>query len=771
MLQQNGRLSFTAAQKFKARMTLYMPLFKACTTLRSLTLLHAHLIVRGLQKDTLASTKLIESYSQIGSVHSSRLIFDTFPNPDSFMWGVLIKCHVWNGLFQEAISVYHDMLESLGELNEFIFPSVLRACSAINDLRQGKKVHARILKSGFESDPVVETSLLSLYGETGCLYNARKVFDAMSTRDVVSWSSILSTYVHNGQASEGLEIFRKMVRGVEIDSVTMLSVAEACGELGLSRVGKSSHGYVVRRNIGSDHEALGSSLVAMYGKFGDLCSAEKLFCNGVYQSVSSWTALISSYNQNGYYLEALGTFIEMLECKVEINSVTLMNVVCSCTRLGWLREGKSVHGYVIRNNVDLDKDFLRSSLIDLYANCGHLRYGRQVFDATQDKHVISWNILISGYVRAQMADEALSLFLEMLIEGILPDSFALASALSACGIIGLSELGCQIHCLIIKTNLQNEFLENALIDMYSKCGFINSSIRIFHDTQKGSVITWNSMMCGFSQNGYSKEALSLFDEMYAKCLDMDEVTFLSVIQACSNLGFIDKGKWIHHKLIIFGVRKDMYIDTALANMYARCGNLQMARRVFDKMTEQSIVSWSSMIGSYAMHGHIDDCISVFNRMVELGIKPNDITFMNILSACSHAGYVEKGKFYFNSMVNDFGMTPNSEHYACLVDLLSRAGDLNGAYEVINSMPFPADASVWGALVNGCRIHNRMDFLKSIKKDLVNMDADDSGYYTLLSNVYAEGGKWNEFTMVKSKMRSRHLKKAPGYSMIEIEPNS
>ncbi|KAK6114740.1 hypothetical protein DH2020_007009 [Rehmannia glutinosa] len=569
---------------------------------------------RGLQKDTLASTKLIESYSQIG-----------------------------------------------------------------------KKVHARILKSGFESDPVVETSLLSLYGETGCLYNARKVFDAMSTRDVVSWSSILSTYVHNGQASEGLEIFRKMVReGVEIDSVTMLSVAEACGELGLSRVGKSSHGYVVRRNIGSDHEALGSSLVAMYGKFGDLCSAEKLFCNGVYQSVSSWTALISSYNQNGYYLEALGTFIEMLECKVEINSVTLMNVV---------------------------------------------------FDATQNKHVISWNILISGYVRAQMADEALSLFLEMLIEGILPDSFALASALSACGIIGLSELG---------------------------------SIRIFHDTQKGSVITWNSMMCGFSQNGYSKEALSLFDEMYAKCLDMDEVTFLSVIQACSNLGFIDKGKWIHHKLITFGVRKDMYIDTALANMYARCGDLQMARRVFDKMTERSIVSWSSMIGSYAMHGHIDDCISVFYRMVELGIKPNDVTFMNILLACSHAGYVEKGKFYFNSMVNDFGVTPNSEHYACLVDLLSRVGDLNGAYEVINSMPFSEDASVWGALVNGCRIHNRMDFLKRIKKDLVNMDADDSGYYTLLSNVYAEGGKWNEFTMVKSKMRSRHLKKAPGYSMIEIE---
>ncbi|KAI3467280.1 hypothetical protein Pfo_023943 [Paulownia fortunei] len=594
----------------------------------------------------------------------------------------------------------------------------------------------------------------------------------MSMRDVVTWSSIISTYVHNGQASEGLEIFRKMVReGMKIDSVTMLSVAEACGELGLWRVGKSSHGYVVRRNIGSDHEALGSSLVAMYGKFGDLCSAEQLFRNGVYQSVTSWTALISCYNQNGYYSEALRTFIEMLGCKMESNSVTLMNVVCSCARLGWLRGGKSVHGYAIRNNVDPDKDFLRSSLIDLYANCGHLRYGHQVFDTTQDKHVVSWNILISGYARAQMAEEALSLFVDMLTQGILPDSFALASALSACGIIGLSELGCQIHCLISKTYLPNEYVENALIDMYSKCGFINSAIRIFHDTQQGSVVTWNSMMCGFSQNGYSKEALSLFDEMYAKSIDMDEVTLLSVIQACSNLGFIDKGKWIHHKLITFGVRRDMYIDTALANMYARCGDLQMAQRVFDNMTERSIVSWSSMIGGYAMHGHIDDSISLFNRMVELRIKPNDVTFMNILSACSHAGYVEKGKFYFNSMVKDFGIIPNSEHYACLVDLLSRAGDLNGAYEVINSMPLPADASIWGALVNGCRIHHRMDFLNSIKRDLLNMYADDTGYYTLLSNVYAEGGKWNEFTMVKSKMRNLALKKVPGCSMIEIESSS
>ncbi|XP_022878136.1 putative pentatricopeptide repeat-containing protein At1g69350, mitochondrial [Olea europaea var. sylvestris] len=753
-------------------MTLYMPLFRACRTSRTLFQLHAHLIVTGLQRNPLASTKLIESYSQMGYIKSSKLIFDNFLNPDSFMWGVLIKCCVWNGLFQEAIFMYQNIVYNMIQFNSFILPSILRACSAINDLGMGKKVHCRIIKSGIESDPFVETSLLSMYGEIGCLYNARKIFDEMSVRDMVSWSSIISIYVRNGEASEGLKIFRKMTtEGMEIDSVTMFSISEACGELRLWRAGKSVHGYVVRRNNENYHGALGSSLVAMYGKFGDLRSAELLFYGRICESMSLWTAIISCYNQNGCFEEAVATFIEMQESNVDMNTVTLMNVVSSCARLGWLREGKSIHGYVIRNNIDLDRDFLRSQLIDMYANCGKLNYAHEVFDMTKDRHIVSWNILISGYVREQMTNEAFTLFVQMFIKGILPDSFALASVLSACGDTGFSKFGCQVHGCAIKTCLLNEFVQNALIDMYSKCGYVDSAYRVFLAAQQESVVAWNSMMCGFSQNGYSEEAISLFDEIYAKCLEVDEVTFLSAIQACSNLGYIEKGKWIHNKLITFGVTQDMYMDTALSDMYARCGDLQTAQRVFNSMTERSTVSWSVMIAGYGMHGHIDAATSLFNKMVTSGIRPNDVIFMNILSACSHAGYVEEGKFYFNSMIKDFDVKPNSEHYACLVDMLSRAGYLNGAYEVINSMPFPADASIWGALVNGCRIHQRMDFLKSIQGDLVNKDTNDSGYYTLLSNVYAGGGEWNEFRTVRSKIRSIGLKKVHGYSLIEVDKTS
>ncbi|KAK3027369.1 hypothetical protein RJ639_040167 [Escallonia herrerae] len=535
----------------------------------------------------------------MGALESAKLVFNTFPKPDSFMWGVLIKCCVWNRFFREAISLYDNMLYKLTHISSFLFPSVLRACCGFGDLGIGQK-----------------------------------------------------------------------------------------------RQAKSIHGFVVSRDI-QGNGSLDNSLVAMYGKCGDLYSAERLFDNVVDGCTPSWTAMITCYNNNGCYREALDIFVEMHESNAEPNALTMMGVLCSCARLGWLKEGKSVH----------------------------------------------------GYAREGMSEEALLLFVQMQRQLLLPDSFTLASALSACGNIGFFHFRCQIHGYVIKSGSSSEFVQNSLIDMYSKCGFVDGSYKIFENSQQKSVIMRNSMMCGFSQNGSSAKALNLFDQMYSDRLEMDEVTFLSAIQACSNLGYLEKGKWIHHKLITMGVAKDTHIDTALSDMYAKCGDLQMAQGVFDSMSKRSVVSWSVMVGGYGMHGQIDAAISLFNRMLEVGTRPNDITFMNILSACSHAGHVEEGKLHFNSM-RDFGIEPKFEHFACLVDLLSRAGDLDGAYSIIKSMPFAADASIWGALLNGCRIHRRMDMLSNIQQNLIKTNMDDTGYYTLLSNIFTEGGEWDEFRMVR-----------------------
>ncbi|KAJ0095584.1 hypothetical protein Patl1_16740 [Pistacia atlantica] len=361
-------------------MILYMPLFRSCTTLRTLTQLHAHLLVTGLHSDPPASSRLIESYARMGTLQSSRLVFETFTKPDSFMWAVLIKCYVWNNLFEEAISLYHKMICNHGPISNFIYPSVLRACSGSGDLVIGGKVHGRIIKCGFDNDDVVETSLVCLYGEIGCLDDARKVFDKMSVKDVVSWSSIIKCCVNNGKVDEGLEILRLMIiEGLQPDYVTMLSVAEACGELCFLRLASSVHGHVLRRKIKID---------------GPL-------------------AMISCYNRSGCFRKALDVFVRMLEVRAEPNSVTLLSILGSCAGLAWLREGKSVHCHIIRKDMESESDCLGPALIDFYVACGELRKCEKVLRILGEGNIISWNKLMSEYAHKRWLKEALAVFAQM----------------------------------------------------------------------------------------------------------------------------------------------------------------------------------------------------------------------------------------------------------------------------------------------------------------------------------------------------------------------
>ncbi|KAK7407407.1 hypothetical protein VNO78_09306 [Psophocarpus tetragonolobus] len=747
-----------------------MPLFRSCSTLRSLTQLHAHLVVTGLHNGQLASTKLLESYAQMGSLHSSRLVFYAHPSPDSFMFGVLIKCYLWHRLFDQVLSLYHHHIQKGSYLTQncsFLYPSVLKAASAVSDLVTGRKVHGRIVTSGLDTDHVIGTSLLGMYGELGCLNNARKVFDEMPVRDLVSWSSVIACYVENGWPKEGLEMWRWMAsEGIEPDSVTMISVAEACGKVGCLRLARSVHGYVIQKEMVGD-ASLRNSLIVTYSQCGYLRGAKGVFESVGDGSTACWTSMISSYNQNGCFEEAIDAFRQMQESDVEVNVVTMISVLCCCARLGWLKEGKSVHCFILRREMDGADLDIGPALMDFYAACWKISSCNNLLCLIGNSSVISWNTLISIYARENLNEEAMMLFACMLGKGLMPDSFSLASSISASAGAGSIQFGRQIHGHVTKRGFVDEFVQNSLIDMYSKCGFVDLAYTIFDKIREKSIVTWNCMICGFSQNGISVEALKIFYEMYFNCLDINEVTFLSAVQACSNSGYLDKGKWIHHKLIVSGLQKDLYIDTALVDMYAKCGDLKTAQGVFDNMPEKSVVSWSTMISAYGIHGQLTAATTLFTKMLESNIKPNEVTFMNILSSCRHAGSVEEGKFYFNLMQN-YGVLPNVEHIASIVDLLSRAGDIDGAYDIIKSTCFPIDASIWGALLNGCRIHGRVDLVKNIHKELRKIRTDDTGYYTLLSNIYAEGGNWYESRKVRSGMEELGLKKVPGYSSIEID---
>ncbi|CAL0315212.1 unnamed protein product [Lupinus luteus] len=567
-------------------MTLYMPLFRSCSTLRPLTQLHAHLVITGLHNDPLASTKLLESYAQMGSLQSSRLVFDTHPSPDSFMLGVLIKCYLWNHLFHQVISLYnHHHTQNCS----FVYPSVLRAVSGLGHLIMGRKIHGRIVKSGFCNDPVIGTALLGMYGESWCIDDARKMFDEMLERDLFSWSSIISCYVENGNPREGMKMLRSMVsEGIRPDSVMLLSVAAACAKVACLRLAKSVHGYVIRNGMVGD-ASLSNSLIIMYSQCGYLWIAEGLFESLTGRSTACWTSMISSYNQNGFFQKALDSFIQMQESEVEPNAVTMISVLYSCARLGRLKEGKSVHCFILRKAMDADDLDLGPALIDFYAACWKITTCQKLLYLIGNSNVVSWNTLISFYDREGLYEEAMVLFALMLAKGLVPDSFSLASSISASASAGSIQFGQQIHSHVMKRGLWDEFVQNSLMDMYSKCGFVDLAYTIFDKISQKSIVTWNCMICGFSQNGISLEALNLVDQI-----------------------------------------------------------------------------------------------------------------------------------------------------------------------------------IWGALLNGCRIHGRMDLIKSINRELREISTDDTGYYTLLSNIHAEGGNWYESRKVRLKMEGMGLKKVPGYSSIEID---
>ncbi|XP_052112844.1 putative pentatricopeptide repeat-containing protein At1g69350, mitochondrial [Arachis duranensis] len=302
----------------------------------------------------------------MGSLLSSMLVFDTHPSPDSFMLGVLIKCYLWNHLFHQVVSLYHSHIH-MGNFI-FVYPYVLRAVSGVGDLVTGRKVHGTVIKSGLESDAVIGTSLLCMYG-VYCLGDAQKVFDEMPEGDLVSWSSVICCYVENGRPSEGLEMFRKMLsKQIRPDKITLLSVAEGCARVGCLRLVKSIQGYAIRSEMVGD-SSLSNALIIMYGQYGHLRRAEGLFKFLTDRSTACWTSMVSSYNRNECFREALASFIQMQESQVEPNAVTMINALYSCARLGRLKEGKSVHCFILRKAKDLGDLDIGPALVEFYVAC------------------------------------------------------------------------------------------------------------------------------------------------------------------------------------------------------------------------------------------------------------------------------------------------------------------------------------------------------------------------------------------------------------------
>eukprot|EP01018_Ginkgo_biloba_P011209 Gb_02060 [translate_table: standard] len=551
-----------------------------------------------------------------------------------------------------------------------------------------------------------------------------------------------------------------------VDISTYVCLLEMCIKKKALSDGKLVHAHMNETGLISDKLLL-NTLVNMYAKCESLVDARRVFDQMPKLDVCSWTLMIAAYTRNGLAEEALTLFHQMQQKGTQPNSFIFASVLPACANLASLEQGKEIHENAIRNGFQSDI-FVANALVDMYAKCGSTANARNIFDKMPQRDVVSWNTMIATYTRHGLSEQALALFRQMQRTGIQPNHFTFASVLPACANLAALEQGMEIHEEIIKIGYQSDvFVESALVDMYAKCGTMKKAHELFDKMPTRNAVSWTALIAGYAQNGQSMEALNLFRQMQLAGVKPDSKTYASVLPACANLGALEQGMEIHHGIIRGGFQSHGFVPNALLDMYAKCGSIEKARDLFDKMHERNAVSWTAMIAGYAMHGFGKEALQLFEQMQASGMNPDHVTLVCVLSACCHTGLVDKGWQYFHSMSEDYHITPTMEHYGCMVDLLGRAGHLDEALDFINKMPIEPNANVWGCLLGACRTHNNIQLGEHVAERIFELDPKNAIPYVLLSNIYAAAGRWDDIENVRRLMKDRRVKKTPGCSWIEV----
>eukprot|EP01018_Ginkgo_biloba_P013352 Gb_31457 [translate_table: standard] len=700
-----------------------------------------------------------------------------------------------------------------GRENTKMYTSLLQRCVNMNSFEEGKRVHARVIKTGIEPDTFMWNTLVNMYAKFGSLACARQVFDQMSERNVVSWTAMIAGYSQQGHAEEALKHFCEMLRtGIKPNQFPLASVLRACASLPALEFGKQVHARALKTRFLYDI-FVGSALVDMYAKCGCMDYAGQVFDEMPDVNVVSWNAMIAGYVQNGLGEEAVKLYCRMRGIETKQSKFTLSSVLRACASIESQEQGKQVHAITIKIGCELDP-FLGSSLLDMYAKCGIVEDARKVFDRMSERDVVSWTAMISGYDQHGYEEEALELFFQMNQASVKPNQFTFSSVLSASASLAALEQGQQVHAHVIKTCYElDTTVGNAAVAMYAKCGSIEDAFKVFDKMHRRDILSWNAMAAGFSQNGYGEEALKFFCQMHWAGIKPNKFTFVSVLRACASVLAPGQGEQIHVHVIKSGFESDVFVGSALVDMYCKFVSFENARQAFDKMPERDLVSWTMIIAGYAQnghgeeslkrfcqmqraglraneftfssvlractgiaaleqgyaqHGHGNEALDLFGEMQQEGMKPDHITFVGVLSACSHVGLVDEGCRYFDSLSQDYGITPTMEHYSCMVDLLGRAGRLDEVEDFINKMPVEPDALVWQTLLAACRIHGNIELGKHAAERIFELEPENDSMYVLLSNIYAAAGRWNDVAKVRKMMGVRGVKKEPGCSWIEVK---
>ncbi|XVF49255.1 hypothetical protein PTKIN_Ptkin03bG0253700 [Pterospermum kingtungense] len=700
--------------------------------------IHAQVLKNGdfFARNEYIETKLVIFYAKCGAFEVANSLFSRLRVKNVFSWAAILGLKVRFGLNEEALKGFSEMQEDGFLPDNFVVPNALKACGALQWLGYGKGIHGYVVKVGYNGCVFVASSLIDMYGKCGVLEDARKVFDRMLERNVIAWNSMIVGYMQNGMNEQAIGVFYDMrVEGVVPTQVSISSLLSASANLGAIDEGKQGHAIAVLSGLELDN-ILGSSVINFYSKVGLVEDAQLVFDKMSVKDVVAWNLIISSYVQCGLIEKALNMCHLMRLEILRFDCVTLSCILTAAANSSNIKLGKEGHCYCIRNSLQSDV-VVASSIVDMYAKCGRIDYARQVFSSTTDKDIILWNTLLAAYADVGHSGEALKLFYQMQLESVPP----------------------------------NVTSWNSVILGFIRNHQLNEAKEFFSQMQSLGVhpnlITWTTLITGLAHNGCQDEAVQIFQKMLESGIKPNTITISSVLSACTNVTSFRHGRAIHGYAIRHDLGSQIPVSTALLDMYAKCGYLSQAKRVFDNILSKELPVYNAMISAYAVHGQAGEALAIYKHLEEAGVEPDGITFTSVLSACSHTGRVNEGLEIFVDMVSKHHFWPSMEHYGCVVSLLSRSGHLAEALRLILAMPYEPDAHIIGSLLATCREHNEIELGEHLSKYLLELEPDNSGNFVAISNAYAAAGRWDEVSEIRDLMKEKGLKKSPGCSWIQI----
>lgn len=788
--------------------------------------LHVDARKKGYDADVFVGNTLISMYGKCGSIMDAQEVFYSMPCHDLVSWNAMLAVYTQHGKAENALQLYEKMLQKrfCPDVRTMVY--ALQACGMIaedkkcssNDanmsvLERGKAIHENARRKGYDTDVFLGTTLITMYWKCGSIVDAQEVFNGLTLRNVVAWNAMLTAYVQQGQADMTLDLYEQLLdSGVSADDCTLLNALQSCALLAEKEQiilvggqsvkansyikGKALHADVWRRGFQSDVLVCGA-MVNMYAKCGSIVDAQNVFDGSMQRNTVLCNVMLTAYTQQGKPMCALQLYEKMQNDGWSPDVRTFVSTLHACgslaeiennvteglpSKVTWHQIAKAVHADALRRSYDKDV-FVSNTLISVYGKCGSTLDAKNVFDGLRWRDVVSWNAMAAAYVEHGLAENCLDLYEQMQTEGVSPDRWTFVGLLQAAALLAQKEDEVLVNGQSIKAKSlervkalhadswrrgyhEDTYIGNTLVSVYGKCGSIMDAEEVFDELSELNVVSWNALLAAYSQQGDTEKAFQLYGEMQAEGIHSDEITLVCLIQSCSNAGRLDALRQIHCSLVSTGDIVIPVLVNTLIHAYGKCASMVDARKVFDELVLPDVVSWNALLAGFSRQGNYAMTLELYEDMQRARVKPNGVTFLLLLAACSHVGLLDKGVEFFESMSQDHRITPQVEHYASMVDLFGRAGYFTEVKDLLSKMPVEPDLGVWLSLLGSCRNHGKITLGETAFQNALQMDPKHPAAYVLMSNMYAHVGHWGRARAVKALKDMESAGKTPGKSWIE-----